>query len=259
MNVVTLSREKVEYETGALPIALYPSNLSKEDENSKSYFARVICRGNFNMETIAADLQTSGSKHSKEELLDCWNEINAAIMERLVNGATVDTGILTLSLGIKGLFSSESAVFDRKNNGIDINAHSTSYTKEILSGLDCKVSVGNRTEPFILSVSDSSSKTENSFATRGGIITIKGYNIKIFGSHENVGLYFVSENEPENEIKVEEKRIGMSKSKLVQCIVPDSLNVNERYRIKIVTQFMRTSEERMTPQSCVSNDLLTVI
>ena len=182
MNMRAMKENIPEYETGKLPIALYPDNLLKNADGSRPCFARVINRGNFDMDDIANDLVSGGSPFTKEEILTCWHEAWSAIIDRLVNGGRVDAQAVSLSLGVTGLFHSEQSDFDRKKNSIELHVKPTEYLQNILDSLECVSALGLKTAPFVRSVYDMESKTENLFLTRGGFIEIKGLCLKILGA-----------------------------------------------------------------------------
>ncbi len=253
MNIRTLSEKKVDYETADLPIALYPERMIKNESGKHRYFARVLNRGKLNIENIADDLVVFGSKRSKEEIITDWNETCAAIIDRLINGCTVEAEYFTFSLQIKGLFDCKKDTFKKGKNYIELMARPTKKMQHILEKLNCKICIGNKTSPLIKSVYDGDSKTENQILSRGGYLKIKGENIRIFGDNESIGIYFVSESDETKTVKVSEAHILNSKPSEILCIVPSELEVHECYRIKIVTQYMRTSKARKEPLSCLSN------
>lgn len=255
MNIRTLSEEIVDYETGALPVALYPERMIKSESGKQKYFARVLNRGKLNIEDIADDLVVFGSKRTKEEIVRDWHETCAAIIDRLINGCTVDADYFTFSLQVKGLFDSKQDIFKKGRNCIELQVRPTKKLQQILDTLDCKIAIGRSIIPSIKTVYDGSSKTENQILTRGGYLKINGENIRIFGEQESVGIYFVQESDESNTVKVSERHIISSSPSELLCIVPVELKENERYRIKIVTQYMRTSKARKVPLSCISKDV----
>ncbi len=53
MNIVTLSDQKANDEAMALPIALYREHMIEDEKGRHGYFARVVNRGKFDIETVA--------------------------------------------------------------------------------------------------------------------------------------------------------------------------------------------------------------
>lgn len=260
MNLKTLSSLETDYETPALPIVLYPEKLIKAEGQEKLCFARVINTGTFDMNAIAEDMIASGcTKRTKEEILNDWHETCAAIINRLINGGTVDAEILKLSLGVKGLFSERNPGFNRERNAIEIKARPTKYLKDILCKLNCKIASGNKSSVYIQSVYDVESGTEEKCITRGGVIHIKGKNLKLFGDDEKVGIYFLPENSSAPELKVGAKKILYSSPSKLSFIAPENLSESERYRIKIVSQYMGNSKARKEVSSCITDDLLSIV
>ena len=79
------------------------------------------------------------------------------------------------------------------------------------------------------------------------------------GSDESIGLYFLPENEGADYVQLRESDIILNQPKTLKCLVPASLAVGEKYRIKVVTQFMHSVRERKTVQSYLSDDIFTVV
>ena len=50
MNIRTLSKEKLDYKTGSLPVALYPEKMIKRKDKESGYYGRIMSRGKFNIE-----------------------------------------------------------------------------------------------------------------------------------------------------------------------------------------------------------------
>lgn len=159
---------------------------------------------------------------------------------------------------MKGLFDYSQDTFKKGRNSIELQVRPTKKLQEILDSLTCKISLGKTITASIKNVYDGVSKSDNQFITRGGFLIIKGENIRLFGKDERVGLYFVSESSEMDFIKVSESQIINSLPSELQCIVPDTLNENQRYKIKIITQYMRTSKERKDPLECESDFILEV-
>ena len=258
MNIRTLSKEKLDYKNGALLVALYPERMIKKNSEKCSYYGRVLNRGKFDIETIAEDLVVFGSKRTKEQIVKDWHETCAAIIDRLINGASVEADFFNFSLQVKGLFDYSQDTFKKGRNSIEVQVRPTKKLQEILDNLTCKIFLGKTITASIKNVYDGVSKSDNQFITRGGFLIIKGENIRLFGKDERVGLYFVSESSEMDFIKVSESQIINSLPSELQCIVPDTLNENQRYKIKIITQYMRTSKERKDPLECESDFVLEV-
>ena len=49
MNIRTLSKEKLDYKTGSLPVALYPEKMIKRKDKESGYYGRIMSRGKFNI------------------------------------------------------------------------------------------------------------------------------------------------------------------------------------------------------------------
>lgn len=258
MNIRTLSKEKLDYKTGSLPVALYPEKMIKRKDKESGYYGRIMSRGKFNIETIADDLVVYGSKRSREEIISGWHETCAAIIDRLINGGTVEADFFTFSLQVKGLFNSPQDTFKKGQNEVCLLVKPTEKMQDILDNLKCKVSLGKSIISIIDSVYDGKSQKENECLTRGGFLIVKGQNIKILGNDDSVGLYFVPEDAQGEVVKLSENMIISNKPSELYCIIPEELKADTRYKINIVTKYSRNGKERKEAISCMNDCLLAV-
>ena len=79
----------------------------------------------------------------------------------------------------------------------------------------------------------------------------------LFGEDPSVGLYFESEDKPENTVVLGKEKMGMNSPSKLACVVPAALAAGS-YRIKIVTQFMNSKVQRKKPLAFVHDTSFTV-
>jgi len=193
MNVNTLTREDVEYKSYKLPVRLYPSNMIIAKEGKLSFHAKTIFRNKINMEDIAKDLIVTGilKDSSAEEILYIWERINAAVIDRVFNGSIVDTGIGTIYAKLNGSFNSRLSAYDPALHYIDFGFKNNKRIKDLASKVIPVIAQGNEIIPQITSILDISSQKDDTLTPNGDIV-IKGKNLLITGTNEDVGLYFVN-------------------------------------------------------------------
>ena len=255
MNFNTLNSEPVTSQTGKLAIALYPNALVDSKYGKQTWYARVVNRLSVSMSDIADDMVSNGVSYSKEEILKMWQLINNAVIVRLTEGISVDTGIGIISLSITGSFESGQAEFSKERNKIDICFRKGKRLTTIMNSLEPITTQGMQVVPEITNVIDKNSNEENCL-TPGGILIIKGQNIAIAGENESVGVYFENMEDNQDFVKLTEKDFAENTSKKIICIVPQSLNKNTIYKIRLVTQYSKNGHLRTKPLETEYQNLL---
>ncbi len=240
MNINTLSKTNAEYESSKLAVALYPTAMRKGVDGKLTYHARPIFRNKLEMENIADDIIATGAleDYTAEQILTVWKVVNNAVIDRVLNGSLVDGGIGTYYARLAGSFDSEQSAFDSEKNSIDIAFRSGKTVKELASQIQPVIAQGNSVRPEVISVYDVESAGEGEL-TPGGFLKITGKNILVTGDNEDVGLYFVNEDDESKSVTLGADKIGVNTSSEIACVVPELEAGN--YLIKVVTQCSKTS------------------
>lgn len=238
VNTLTKKRQADDYVSSKLTVALYPTAMRKEADGKTSYHARTLFRNKIGMEEIAHDVRATGSltDFSFSQIMDMWNAVNSAVIDRILNGVIVDTGIGTLYAKVTGSFDGKTAQFDPEKNAIDIAFRAGRELKELASQIRPKIAQGNSVIPEILSVTELNRRDSTSL-TPGGFLNITGRNICINGDNEDVGLYFENTDDDSKTVKLTKEMIGVNEPGKIACIIP-SLEAGT-YRIRIVTQYSK--------------------
>ncbi len=257
MNINTLSTHAVEHKSGSLPIALYPNAMRREADGRQTFFAKPVGRTRLSMEDIATDMIVAGVNNgmSAEQIVEIWNKINSAILDRVSNSCNVDGGLGIYSPKIAGAFETENDTFSSERHSIDMAFRSSKSVKSHLAELDVVIRQGNCAKPQIADVHDLESGGSDCL-TRGGFLEITGSNLAIKGSDESVGLYFMNVDDETKSVKLEEGKMGTNSSSRLACVVPTTL-ADGTYQIKVVTQFAKSKTARKEPLSFVFDKRLT--
>lgn len=247
MNVSSLSKEDIEHKQGDLPVALYPNRMVAEDEKP-SFYAMTISRGVCTDEDIANDMMLAGLNEDvpKEKILRILTYARNARFARLADGYAVYDGINKYQLKVKGVFTSESDSFSSERHSVSISTHPTAEAEKHFTGIVPVIRQGNSRKPEITSVFDAKSKSDT-VLSKAGFLEIQGANILVCGDDEEIGLYFVNEEDASKTVKLSADDLGMNKSTRLACVVPADLE-SGTYSIKVVTQFMRGKTFRKKAQ-----------
>jgi hypothetical protein len=88
---------------------------------------------------------------------------------------------------------------------------------------------------------------ESGTLSRGKLLIIEGKKLCIAGNHDDVGLYFVSETNPDKSVRLKADGLCRNQPTLLECIVPDELDAEDRYRLRVVTQYISKDKCRDEP------------
>lgn len=259
MNINTLTTQEPDYKSGSLPVALYPNAMRKDADGKESYFARPIIRERLAMEDIASDMIVAGVNDglTKEQIVSVWNKINGAVLDRVANSCSVDTGLCLCSAKVTGSFETENSGFSKDRHAIDMAFRSSKSVRENLSQLNVVIRQGNSIKPQISDVYDLESGGAE-FLTKGGFLEITGSNLALFGDDESVGLYFENIDHPEKSLVLRQTKMGTNSSNRLACVVPPDLE-DGNYRLKVVTQFTRSKAQRKEPLVFTFDKVFNVI
>ncbi len=259
MNLNTLAAEEADYKSGSLPVALYPNVMRREKDGKQTFFARPIIRKHLTMDDIASDMVVEGvnGNMTREQIVSVWKNINCAVLDRVANSCAVDTGLCVCSTRISGTFGTDSEEFSRKRHSIGMAFRTGRDVNEKLNELTVVIRQGNSMRPQIAGIRDLESGKDG-MLTPGGYLEITGSNLTISGDDGSVGLYFESEDNPENTVVLGKEKMGPNSPSKLACVVPAALAAGS-YRIKIVTQFMNSRVQRKKPLSFVHDTPFTVV
>lgn len=244
MNINTLSANQVEYASCKLPAILYPSKMLAAKEGKLSFHAKTNFRGSLDMTDIANDLIATGviKDLSASQITSIWEKVNAAVIDRVLNGSIVDCGIGSFYAKIKGRFDSTLSEFKTALHSIDIGFRSSKKVKELASSITPVMAQSKEIVPVILSVYDVETKSDNTLTPDGNIV-IKGKSLTVTGTNEDVGLYFVNTDNGSETVVKPDKIAKNSKSELI-CKIPDLKRGT--YNIIIKTQKSATRPLKTT-------------
>ena len=259
MNLNTLAAKEADYKSGSLPVALYPNAMRREQDGKQTFYARPIIREHFSMNDIASDMVVEGVNNgmTREQIVAIWKNINCAVLDRVANSGSVDTGLCLCSTRISGTFGTDSEEFSRKRHSIGMAFRASRDVTKKLNELNVVIRQGNSAKPQIADIHDLESGKDGTI-TPGGYLEITGSNLMLFGTDESVGLYFQSEDKPENTVVLGKNKMGRNSPSKLACAVPASL-AEGRYRLKIVTQYMNSKVQRKKPLTFVHDKALTLI
>lgn len=244
MNINTLAQENHEYKSYKLPVRLYPLKMRESEDGKIRFHARTMFRNKLLMEDIANDLITTGiiADESSQKIVNLWNKLNAAIIDRILNGSIVDCGIGILYAKISGSFDTKQSDFDSTIHQVDIGFRTNKETKDIVASVRPVIGQSSSIIPELIETFDVESQKAD-ILTPGGQLVIKGKNLLVTGSNDDVGLYFVNQD-TKAETCVKPFKMAKNTGSEIICSIP-ALEAGT-YKIMIKTQKSKKAPSKDT-------------
>lgn len=184
-------------------LAPIPLNLSKHtDPNGEVYYrGNVQNRGTVDVDGLAARVAAKRSELRPETLAYAFANLKEEIYAALARGETVDVGIGTLSLRVKGRFDAAFEEFDPDRHAFNIVFSPSPRARQLEEHLrGAKQPQSAQRHPVLDNVCSGDPKHPDATyryrtVQRGSrFIHLYGRNMAIKGDHPDVGLCFRSES-----------------------------------------------------------------
>ena len=234
MNINSLVQENVEYKSYKLPVSLYPLKMRESEDGKVKFHARTMFRNKLLMEDIANDLIATGiiKDENSQQIVKLWNKLNGAIIDRVLNGSIVDCGIGILYAKLSGSFETRKSDFDSTIHQVDIGFRTNKETKDIVASVRPVISQSIGITPELIEALDVESQRTD-LLTPGGQLVIKGKNLMVTGTNDDIGLYFVNQD-TKAESCIKESKMARNTGSEIICTVP-ALEAGT-YKLMIKTQ-----------------------
>ena len=166
--------------------------------------------------------------------------------ELLAEGFAINTGYFGASASVKGSFKHINDHFDIQRHavafkftqGVVMRKKAAITQAEILP----VVSAGHG----IQQVLDHHTGSENNLLTPSNALKIKGKNMKLIGSHPDVGVYFINETSGEC-TKVPATDVVLNENSRLMIVIPELLPGT--YRLEYITQYAGKGKPLLEPRS----------
>lgn len=205
-------------------------NYLRSEEDVISFYARVHARGRITQKDLIDMIVKRNTTVTKQEVAAVLEHLEEVVMDNLQMGFRVQTGLFTISVGVRGSFDAMEDEFDPERHKTVINVRTSPGLKKLArAGLAVEKMGPTLPQPSLFSIFDYDSKTTNFQVTPGNVASLTGNNFQIDPEDENQGIYFLSDANPEG-AKVE-NIVHSTKTKLVFTI-PSSLT-SGNYKVQV--------------------------
>lgn len=220
-------------------------NLLTEDPSD--FVATPVISGSIGVEDIIKELIKEGMEIKPETAEDIIKRFNRKTSEMVLNGYSVNTGLVVMKPAIKGVFYDKT--WDKEKHTLYVNINQGAALRKAIQ--EAKVEIlGEQTSPMsIFSITDKATGKTDGTLTKGKNAEIKGTYIKVAGEHSDNGIYFTNV-ENKKKVKVEASDIVINEPSRVLILVPSTLTAGT-YELSITTQFSGGNTTIKTPRTDV--------
>ena len=221
-------------------------------ERPDDYSAQTHSKGSIDKEALITRMLNRGTLLTRTDIVAVLNGLEETVVEALLDGHALNLPLFNTSFSISGVFESPLDTFDGNRHKLNIN-----LTKGVLlrsAEKEVKLEKSNvpASLPQIQEVKDSVSGVVNERLTSGGVVEVRGYNLKIEGVTPTCGLWFVAENGAE----IRAATMVENKPSRILAMIP-ALPAG-KYQVKVVTQYAGGGTVVKTPKVFLYPKVLTV-
>jgi hypothetical protein len=172
---------------------------------------------------------------------------------QVCNGLTVNmAGYLSASAHVTGIFQRLREGVTPEKHHVEICFQTGAKFHEAAELIEVYVEGLAEPKAFIGAFTDVKTKLVNRKATAGGLFSMTGNLMKIFGPDPRNGLRFTTPGNPPTEVRVLTGDLAVNESRRIAGIVPD-LPPGKRWTLEITTQFAKSSTPLKEPKVITSD------
>jgi hypothetical protein len=232
---------------------LYP-NLLKNNEGT--FKAQTITHQTLGIKDICQSLcskpKTAVDSNAMEYHVRLFLE---EMGELLADGFAINTGYFAATASIRGSFNSKHDTFDKKKHTITYKFTQGSVLRKKAAETEAEILHIACANYGIQQVVDNHTGSENNLLTPSNALKIKGINLKLVGSHPDVGVYFINEATCER-TKVPATDVITNENSRLMIVIPDLQPGS--YRLEYVTQYAGSTIPLAEPRSSTFASTLLV-
>lgn len=181
----------------------------------------------------------------KEETLNhAVTLYNRIIMESLLNGYTVNTGLFYASPSFQGVI--DGGVWNKEKNSIKVNFQQGKTLREEIAQTKVEI-LGEKADiMYVIEVEDKKTGLKDGTASPGFGFVIKGRNLKVGGTDESVGVYLINESQSAEKLPDYQIIKNMPSELIIQ--IPTGL-LDGPYTLHITTQYSSSNAKLKVPKT----------
>jgi len=236
-------------------VRFYPNSLPSL---KGTYIARTGSDACLTIEQICSELKNRGGyTGSYEDLVMHVRMFFDEAAYQLCDGYAVNTGYFSIHPYISGAFTSTSELYDPKKHPILFRFRTRKALQRLARAIKVEIVGPADTNGLIDKFYDVETGSTNETVTSGGLFNISGPKIKVTGDDPLIGVYFISSENPENEVKVTATLAQNTANKLTGVIPQLTSGL---WKVMIKTQFNGSSSSILKkPRTMISDFELNAV
>ena len=200
-------------------------------ERPDDYSAQTYPVASLDKEAVIARMLKRGAGLTRTDILAVLNGLEEMVSEASLEGYTLNLPLFNTSFSISGVFEGPMDSFDGNRHKLNINLTKGTVLRETEKSVKFEKTNSPTPLPQIQEVKDSVSGDINERLTAGGVVEVRGYNLKIDGDDPTCGLWFVAEGGQETKATI----IIENKPSKILAMIP-ALSAGN-YQLKVATQY----------------------
>jgi len=206
-------------------------------EAKKPYNLRAMHQPELDIHGIASKADVYNLNVSPKTIEEGMNAGMELIYYLVADGYKIKTPLFNLRMRIPGEYNGSETQLNhdafpaaRLQPSAAFRNYLKDKVKVVIDGID-------QNDGYIAEVMDEAAGIADEVLTRGNLVTIHGWGLKIDGTedhHDEIGLYFVNVAISGQETKAE--IIAVNEPRTIKAIIPPNLSTTYPHKIKIVTQ-----------------------
>jgi len=237
---------------------LYLNKMTKDVDNDS--YAEVSTAGTTKRnEDIAQDMKDEGSDLQYETLLDVLNRGDRHRLRGLLQGYSIQTGLVHIQPRVKGSWYSEHPAYHPAEHKITADATLTDTARAALQDVTVEVlDMKHDGGAYINQVTDSATGGIDSTVTAGANVIILGNKIKVDGSDPTVGVYFYLVEDDAVVRQFTASQLTINDPKRIILTIPASWGAGGTLKLYIITQHVGSGSALLKePRTITFDKLLT--
>ena len=182
----------------AIPYYLVDNPLTPDP---KDFRARLQLKGRMKRSDIVKRIMSKNSGLAESELLAVFDEESRVIQELLGEGYSVDTGLVLIKPGVKGVFNGATETFTPGKHELKMNVSALKALKEVVRRITLVKVVSGISVPVVTVFEDLISQTNNETITPGKSAKIFGDKLKFDAADAEQGIFFIKEDDTETRVE----------------------------------------------------------
>ena len=219
-----------------IKVKLYPNCLPGLEG---VYTARTDNEACLTVEQVCAALKDRGGfTGNYNDLVKHVHQFFDEAAYQLCDGFAVNTGYFSIHPNIAGTFSSVNEPRDPQKHPVVFRFKARPALRRLVEYIEVEIEGLADTKGSIDEFIDVETGLMNETVTSVGLFSISGHKTKIVGDDPSIGVYFVSVEDPANEVKVS-ARLGTNSANKLIGVAPQL--TGGLWRVVIKTQFNGSS------------------